>query len=154
MTAQEVEPTSELILHWGDQFKVGIPRIDEQHQRLFRLCAFIASAVTQKRNSEIVHALLLELAAFADEHFADEERLMEELDYPEIESHRREHQVFRDRINALLNEGGDDLTIGIHVLQVTQSWLKTHLLERDHGYAEHFRNAQSSRKKLSEGLLP
>ena len=138
MTATETKPLSELILHWDEQFRVGIPRIDEQHQRLLRLAAFVAAAVAEKHNAEIVKALLFDVASFAEEHFSSEERLMEQLEYPELEAHREEHDDFRARIGAFLHECADDETLGIRVMQVMQAWLKRHLMECDRRYAEYF----------------
>jgi hemerythrin len=138
MTAEIIEPISGLILHWKDEYKVGIPHFDQQHQRLLRLVAFMAAAVAQKDNVEIVKALLLDVASYCEVHCADEERFMEELGYPEIESHRAEHKMFRDQVRMFLAEDGDGKTIGIRVMRMMQSWLKGHLLECDRRYAEYF----------------
>ena len=138
MTDTETTPISDLILHWNEQYRVGIPRFDEQHQRLLRLMAFVAVAVAQKQNTEIVKALLFDVASFAEEHFSGEERLMEELEYPELLMHRGEHDVFRARIGAFLEESGEDPTLGIRVLQMMQTFLKRHLLECDVRYSGYF----------------
>ena len=136
--ATETNPFSQLILHWEEQFRVGIPRFDEQHQRLLRLVAFVAAAVSEKHNSEIVKALLFDVGSFAEEHFSDEERLMEQLEYPELAIHREEHDDFRRQIRAFLSESGDDQTLGIRVMQMMQAWLKRHLMECDQRYASYF----------------
>jgi len=149
MMDNKTEPTSELILHWDEQYRVGIPHFDGQHQRLLRLVALVAAAVGQKNHGEMMRALLLDIASFANVHFADEEQFMEQLEYPELENHRIERESFRKWIASLLDETGNDATIGIRVLRMAQAWLKTHLLISDQRYAEYFHDERHAARNLS-----
>lgn len=134
----ETPPDGRFILHWEDEFLVGVPQLDEEHKRLLRLGACVASALALKNSDAIVRALLTDIDSFAEQHFANEEKMMAEYKYPGLESHRAEHESFRNRIRLLLAEA-DESRIGFRVLQMMQSWLKSHLMGCDREYARFFR---------------
>lgn len=139
MTDSAIEPTSELILTWDEEYQLGIPQFDEQHQRLVRLVSFIAMAVTQNGNGALVKALLLDLLSYVDVHFADEEEFMRRLAFPEREPHMAEHEQFRRQLVKFLSESETDAKIGMRVLQFMQGWVKKHVLQCDRRFAEFHR---------------
>jgi len=92
-------------LQWHADFTVNVGQIDDQHRQMLDLALDLHRAV----ESELPLAHLLEkldvLAAFTRRHFAFEETLMLEHDYPGLAAHREEHanllqrlQQFRERL--------------------------------------------------------
>ena len=136
MTDTATEPTSEMILTWDDEYRLGIPQFDEQHQRLVRLVSFIAMAVTQNGNAALIKALVLDIKSYAEVHFADEEEFVRRVGFPERERHVAEHESFRRQLMHFISEAEKEAKIGMRVLQFMQGWVKKHVLECDRRYAE------------------
>ena len=67
---------------WDKSLATGSFHVDQQHQELFRQVAALSDAIKQgKRRDEIRRALDF-LEQYIVQHFAEEEKLMEELHCP------------------------------------------------------------------------
>ena len=73
---------------------------DTQHQALFEILDLI-------REPEAEAGIIRRLRDYTENHFALEERYMEELDYPQRDAHLRAHDQFRREIDQLLSEGDE-----------------------------------------------
>lgn len=98
---------------WKEKYRVGVDLIDSQHIELFsRLSNFIQ--VVQNENDwdeklDEVKETMAFMQEYVVSHFDDEEKYMEEIEYPNIELHKKIHEDFKDSINDyvdLLGEGG------------------------------------------------
>ncbi|HPS56896.1 MAG TPA: bacteriohemerythrin [Spirochaetota bacterium] len=122
------------ILEWNKSLETGIELIDAQHEELFRridkleLAMYNGRAVTELRN------LLKYLESYVIEHFAAEEDLMLQINYPDYASHAREHTDFRNMINGLLADckgRGIDSYLAIDVDKHMRKWLEHHIMKVD-----------------------
>jgi len=65
-------------------------------------------------------------------HFSDEEKIMENCSFPEIEEHKREHEFFVKKLEDLtqkLEKDPNSLTLEIY--EFLKNWLLNHILWRD-----------------------
>ncbi len=119
-------------LIWDNTLSVQVDEIDEDHRRLVETFNLLGHAVEEGAAREYVEALLEELLACTDWHFKHEERLMLQHGYPELESHRKEHQELIDSIRALHDErlrAGRPLSAGD--VEYLEHWLTGHILGSD-----------------------
>ena len=79
------------LVEWSEQFETGHPLVDHQHQSLFGLMNELDQALTDGASEEALWVRLLRLHELTREHFRCEERLMQELGFPELPAHRAEH---------------------------------------------------------------
>ncbi|MFB0953495.1 MAG: hemerythrin domain-containing protein, partial [Aeromonadaceae bacterium] len=79
------------LVEWSEQFETGHPVVDHQHQSLFSLMNELDQALTDGASEEALWVRLLRLHELTREHFRCEERLMQELGFPELPAHRAEH---------------------------------------------------------------
>ena len=73
---------------------------------------------------------------YADGHFADEELLMQERGYPELEAHKRLHATFLAMaadLEARLGEGAGLLSV--ETLEFLGSWFIGHIRNEDQRFA-------------------
>jgi hemerythrin-like metal-binding protein len=78
-------------IEWSEALSVGIPEIDEDHQRFARLVNELnRSIVNRAQLAEIRHRLQM-IIDDAVQHFAHEERLFKEWQYPDAQSHAAIH---------------------------------------------------------------
>jgi hemerythrin len=85
-----------IFVPWEDRYAVGIPAIDEQHRRLLDLTNALydscreGSTSAQDGFKQAAHSIV----EYVKVHFTTEERLMDQVDYPEAASHKAEHKDF------------------------------------------------------------
>ena len=127
-------------MEWKDEFSVGIPEIDAQHQTLAGCIALVEEAVTSQQRWLAVHSALVRLADFVRIHFAVEESLMRIHRYPELERHIGEHLHFADKLNQL-QAGSLRMDVSEEMVAFIQKWLHEHIMTSDKHYAAYLPTA-------------
>jgi hemerythrin len=79
------------------------------------------------------------LSKYADEHFALEERYMEESNYPGLDNQKREHKYFIVKLLSLEAEGHDSPAAYAEVINFLMSWLINHVRQTDMQLKNHLR---------------
>jgi hemerythrin len=120
---------------WRPEYSVGIPLVDEQHRRLFSLLDGLARQASNPATCPDVAPAIVEIKAFALEHFATEEGLMLKREYPDYESHARRHRA----IIADLEAWEMDLLCGseksaAEFCEFLADWILRHTLSVDRHY--------------------
>lgn len=123
-------------MEWTDEFSVGIPEIDTQHQTLAGCIALVETAVTTQQRWSAVHSALGRLADFARIHFAVEESLMRIHRYPALERHVVEHLAFTDQLRQL-QESSLRVDVSEEMVTFLRAWLHQHVMTSDKHYAAH-----------------
>lgn len=122
---------------WSDELSVGVPRMDDQHKVLLRLVNRLADMTESGGGGASIRIVLGQLVDYTRFHFQDEERLMRENAFPDLESHRRIHEGFVaevDRMVARATEGGK-VDAGA-LLPVLKDWLVRHIKGTDKIYGK------------------
>jgi hemerythrin-like metal-binding protein len=78
------------IATWSNTFASGIDEIDAQHEAIFEALDAFFVAVKTGRGEAVLRETLGFLQRYSEEHFAEEEALMEELRYPWELEHKRQ----------------------------------------------------------------
>lgn len=116
---------------WQDSYSVGFPTLDEHHKHLARLINQLSDFGTGEGNSEAVDEVIMALVQYAMYHFEHEEKLMDSLGYPRLDSHRLEHTQFCE----VITETSYGATLGIidlnHLTDYLVRWWKNHILQED-----------------------
>lgn len=83
---------------WNPSMSVGDEKLDSQHRHLLAQVNTLLDALAGGKNNLIVIEQVLKfLNQYIEEHFADEERYMEEHQYPHLQEHRELHARFIER---------------------------------------------------------
>ena len=92
---------SPMELQWREDWECGAPEIDLQHRNILaRSMAFVNDATAHVRAESVekdIHALVKEI----EEHFTDEESLLDAWGYPDLPAHREEHHRLSEECRAL-----------------------------------------------------
>ena len=119
---------------WTQKIETGIDILDNQHRRYFDLVNnYLAMAkkvtINNDRNSDLVERLDF-LRGYAIEHFATEQKLMKDAEYPKYQQHIEEHKYFLKHVEALYeqicNEGSND-KLTREVYYYTLEWFIGHI---------------------------
>ena len=125
---------SDTNLDWSDKFSTDIVSLDRQHQELLYLSQNLLDvlgdadlALSKKQDA------FQNLVDHALAHFADEERVMRNIGYPEREHHIQEHNDLRAEIASML----DTVMKGEHerdwkgLVSMVQVWVLRHIVSSD-----------------------
>ena len=91
-------------VEWTDDFSVGVPEIDRDHQTLLGLLNDLYDAVEAGVGHEAVGRVLDGLALYVSYHFAHEEGLFLRAKYPGYERHRKQHLALTDTVKEIYTE--------------------------------------------------
>jgi len=131
---------------WVRDLETGNAVIDEQHKRLFAAQYKLFEAYRSGREQQGAAEILQFLTAYTLEHFADEEKLLQESGYPEYAAHKQLHAEFGDVIQKLaakwsLHGPSDDLLL--EVCTVIHEWLVIHIKQEDRKFVQYIQSRQS-----------
>ncbi|MBI5013888.1 MAG: hemerythrin family protein [Deltaproteobacteria bacterium] len=132
---------NEVYVPWSPLYEIGVSRIDEQHRGLAALISEFHAALGAGKAREQVFPVLNRLVRYVEEHFRDEEALMEAGHYPELLRQRREHEKLTLEIFALAERSQrGDAEITEEVMEFLKSWLVDHILHQDKKLEGFFRD--------------
>jgi hemerythrin len=124
---------------WKDEYSVRVEKLDHQHQHLFEIVNKLIEQPDSSGDSELVSEILAELVNYTREHFTDEEELMQEYGYPELEPHKKQHNYFIDTTAELsINFVDNKQTTIDEIIEFLKLWLTTHILKTDMKYKKFF----------------
>jgi hemerythrin len=130
---------------WSEKYSVNIALLDRQHQALFGTINELKDALSNADGAVVVREILKKLIQFALTHFASEEALMTEHDYPGLETHRTEQKRFVQSMEKFLDDDKAGKTgVPVALMLFLQSWLEDHLLKTDKAYSAYL-NARGVR---------
>ena len=121
------------MLWWSDDLKIGIGTIDEQHKGIFDKAEDILNLEADSKPFKVkkMYRFLLNYVAT---HFKDEEKVMEDIGYPDLEEHKEQHiyitNELRKLVDKAIKEGITEENIDAMKLLVIE-WLINHISESD-----------------------
>ncbi|MGM0444092.1 MAG: bacteriohemerythrin [Fibrobacterota bacterium] len=124
---------------WNERYSVGDAAVDGQHRHLFDL----ANSITAHRSEHEMNRAFAALSSYAREHFADEEALMEQWQYPGLTRHRRMHEGLTARLQELGDRGLNGPDDAQAFRRFLYGWLTAHILDADMA----FRRFRESRRR-------
>jgi len=120
------------LIELEDHLKLEIPEIDSQHETLINLINLLHQAMLQGAGKSTLHELLSQLLEHTRAHFAYEEELMSQHQYPEYEQHKLEHNRLMQHLLDLADryENGE-LLLSFAVVLELRGWALVHIENSD-----------------------
>ena len=120
---------------WNTRYDTGIRLIDEQHQELFRIVDRLRRMVQEGADRAEVEALLEDLVACSERHFATEETFMGRFAYPDLAQHVSEHATMLTSLHELLTKFQESHhAMALMVPTFMEGWLRHHISDGDFGF--------------------
>ena len=122
-------------LKWTPSLSVGNSTLDSHHKKLIDL---INAVFDVAENSEAgdVGAILSDLLNYTRFHFIEEEMVMEEAQYPNLEAHRKTHAALAKQVHELHQKykADPDLFPAVDLFNFLSEWYIEHISNRDMQY--------------------
>ena len=118
-------------IQWTEAMSVGVEALDRDHKHLIHLINGLHYADTS------FVELFNELLDYTCTHFEREEEHLEAMGYPGLDGHRNQHDIFTDKVGAMLKKYRDEgfAETDHSVSDFLWTWLKGHILIEDMKYA-------------------
>lgn len=126
---------------FGENLVTGNELIDSQHKELIdRINKLLDSCETGKGKTAAVKTLDY-LSEYTDFHFGAEEELQKEINYPEYDKHKAQHEFFKQTVKELeemlQEEEGPSAAFVEKVEENVIKWFYTHISGFDRSVAEY-----------------
>ena len=135
-----------IIYQWDSGMETGHGKIDSQHKQLVGMVNKLIEASSSGKSAETVMEALDFLTRYAIKHFADEEQLQIDFEYPDYPAHKREHDDFKVVVGQLVErvkKEGPTEEIIEKVCDTIGAWLLDHIMGDDFHMASFIKAADA-----------
>ena len=126
---------------WSEDFSVGCEALDEQHKKIVELINILIVHHNASVHSETIAYVINELMLYSLHHLEYEEKLLEELQYPEFPQHKEDHSKYKGKVvDIVLKVSKDNKETPVELLEFLQEWWSNHILKEDMAYKPFLEN--------------
>ncbi len=127
------------LMPWNESFINGVSEFDDQHKYLVELVNKLYKGMKLGHGNEDVGRTLDELIGYTTSHFACEEKLMAENQYPDYDSHVKSHKELVAKVVGFQKEfNAGDATVSLDLLEFLKDWVIGHIKGVDRKYGPFF----------------
>lgn len=116
---------------WTEVLAVGVDQIDEEHRHFIRLLDRFNHAETRGLPEAELYAMLAEVVLYTEEHFTNEEGLMQAAGYPFVNEHRMMHDMAEAEVHRLASGSASEEEIRDVLGRFLLNWLMLHIQSAD-----------------------
>jgi hemerythrin len=118
---------------WKPFYSVGDDSLDAEHKIIIGLINELYAAVVSNTPDVDLKAIADRLVRYTNTHFAHEEQMLLECDFPELQAHKLMHDRLRRRTVDFRNNL--TLVTARDLLRFLKDWWCGHIQEKDKAYA-------------------
>lgn len=115
---------------WQDLFKVGHPKVDQQHETLFNYLDQLKDC-----DLEGTKDILKTLFDYTETHFKEEEELIDAVNFPLAEDHKEYHRSLVMKLRDVENTKLETMADKDRLFSLVNHWIKDHILIHDQAFA-------------------
>jgi len=121
------------LIEWQDEFKIGIPSIDHEHQELIELINTLHARLSGDATAEEISHFLGEVDAQIAAHFALEERTLRDMKYDQYADHKADHERLLEDIRDIADafDAGVYMDYSSRLGEHLKLWFSEHFRTRD-----------------------
>lgn len=129
------------LVNWNETMKLGVPEVDFEHEELIGVINALGDQIHKGETLDGIQALLDEINAQIEAHFALEEKIMRKNGFVGPEAHKEDHDRLLEQIRDIMTEavGVDEDVLHAHLAQRLDMW-----------FSEHFRTLYRSFHSLDD----
>lgn len=133
----------------SDKYRLGIPTIDAQHQHLINSICELFDTMNVTDDKHLINPMLSHLVSNCRKHFDEEERMMLEVHYPDIEAHIGRHMAFNEALaSVVVHYQHGDMELALENLKYLSHWYIEHIKTADNHYCDFIKKKRVLRHSL------
>jgi len=127
-------------IDWSDEYKLGLPAIDAEHQDLLAICNEFLEFAQADCAPSLLATVLDRMVMRTRAHFVAEERMLDRHGYPDLVVHKAEHDRLLAQADTLRrrfaaeNQQDGLRQLTLETAEFLQSWLLDHIRTNDRPY--------------------
>ncbi|MBF0516182.1 MAG: hemerythrin family protein [Nitrospirae bacterium] len=126
---------------WSGDLCVGHDVIDAQHKKLVDIINNLFDAINAKQTGNVLDGIFAELIDYTNFHFGDEERFMEECNYPVLADHKHEHSELVKKVLYHKEQFiGNKKMFEMKLMNFLKDWLIEHIYHSDKKFHAYLNN--------------
>lgn len=117
-------------MKWSNVYATGIPRLDEQHQRLFQTSEDFRTALDHQEGERSYAMFLAFLESYCRAHFALEEQCMDQYRCAVAAQNKQAHEQMAELLAGYRQrhiELGYDSAVARQLIDALDDWLREHI---------------------------
>lgn len=119
-------------IHWDNVLATGHVILDTDHEHLVDLFNQLAVCVKERKGKTACTELMYKIIERAQVHFAFEEQLMADQQYPKADQHTTEHaRLIKQAFRYMTKFEADTPGTHIPLIHFPEDWLTFHILSAD-----------------------
>lgn len=124
------------LVAWDESYSVGNALLDSDHHILINLLNQLYDAIDTGQSRDVVASVVNVLTEYVEHHFQREEAILNQVGFPECESHFAEHRILEGRFQEMRARwiSGNRQVLDEEVLEFLKNWLTNHILVSDKVY--------------------
>jgi hemerythrin len=135
--------TNELKL--TDRYLIGIEQIDTQHQVLVDLLNKLHFSILQKGTEDEVKDIINQFVDYTMYHFKEEETLMLNNGYPNLQSHIKIHEKIVANVGKVLKDFENSRFLRFKFFTLAMDVLMNHIEIEDNKFAKYMKEKNSTK---------
>jgi len=126
---------------WSDAYSVEFPEIDEQHKKLVAITNELLQSSKDKSSFSKAGLLIAfsDACKYAVTHFEAEEKYMKKSRFPDLNTHKKEHEDFLAKVTDAFNKFEVDEFAAIDLAIFLKKWLLNHIAVVDKQYSPYLK---------------
>lgn len=123
------------ILKWRTAYETGVSEMDEQHKKLITTINVMYRIVRDSDTDESMDGVLAQINEYASVHLKDEEALLVEHGYPDLDAHVALHNEYKEKIESLSAEVQEKHgAANKNIYLFLRDWWVNHIVKEDKEY--------------------
>jgi hemerythrin-like metal-binding protein len=124
-------------IKWVNDYSIGVDSIDNQHKRLVSMINQLQKSIPSGIVNQEMGLVLKSLVDYTKYHFAEEEKLMEQIHFSELERHRQLHIDLTAQVTGIIVglKKGKEQTV-FELIEFLKNWLIDHIIKEDRKIGE------------------
>jgi hemerythrin len=120
------------LLHWKDEYSVGIEAVDYEHKQLIDLINRLHEELDASDSKRTVPAFFGDLLKGISAHFALEEKFMRDHAYGRFGPHKQDHERLLDELRDIMDafEHAEEID-AVEVTRRLDTWFTRHFRTHD-----------------------
>ncbi len=119
---------------WHEDLSVGDKTMDWQHQKIIAMINSLIDEQDIDCHSEYLSDLLNTMTAYSLQHLNDEEKMLQQFNYPDLEQHIALHNDYRLKVVKFCTATTAGIDVTPNILTYLSEWWIHHICKEDKKY--------------------
>ncbi len=126
---------------WSKDLETENANIDNQHKMLFYLIEKLSNSISEKETGRVIQTVTANLTNYIIEHFADEEDLMIQENYPGYKKHKSIHEDLVIEAAEIVEQyHNKELVMTSPLVIFLMEWINEHIKKEDMDFVKWLKN--------------